>query len=70
MIHEEQDEHSADHARRGEHGELVAGEQLDQERAGDRRDRQTDPEDAGDQAALRGRDLIRKDRDFAPRAGR
>ena len=41
-----------------EHGELVAAEQVDQEGGADRRDRQTDTQDAGDQAALSGRDLI------------
>ena len=39
---EQQDEEPADRARREEHRELVAGEQLDQERAAHRRDRQAD----------------------------
>ena len=56
---EEQDEEPADRARDQEHGELVAGEQLDQERAAHRRDGQTDAQDARDQAALSGRDLVR-----------
>ena len=55
---EEQDEKPADHARGAEHGELVAGEQLDQEGAAHRRDRRTDTQDTGDQTALSGRDLV------------
>ena len=59
---EEQDEEPADRARDQEHGELVAGEQLDQEGAAHRRDGQTDAQDTGDQAALSGRDLVRQHR--------
>ena len=55
---EEQDEEPADRARGQEHGELVAGEQLDHEGAAHRRDRRTDTQDTGDQAALSGRDLV------------
>jgi len=47
---EEQDEESADYVRDHEHGELVAAEQLDHERAGHRRDRYADTQDAGDNA--------------------
>ncbi len=46
-----------------EHGQLVAGEQLDQEGAGHRRDGQADPQHTGDRAALSDRDLIRQHRD-------
>ena len=55
---EKEDEKSADRARDQEHGDHVAGEQLDQECAAHRRDRQTDPQDTRDQAALNGRDLV------------
>jgi hypothetical protein len=46
---EEQDEEPADRARDQEHGEPVAGEQLDQEGAAHRRDGHTDTQDTGDQ---------------------
>jgi hypothetical protein len=46
-------------AHRGqEHGQPVAGEQLDQEGAAHRGDRHADAKDPGDQAALTGRDLV------------
>ena len=60
---EKEDEKSADRARAQEHGEHVAGEQLDQERAAHRRDGQADTQDTGDQAALSGRDLVGQHRD-------
>nr|WP_246080215.1 hypothetical protein [Modestobacter altitudinis] len=59
---EQQDEEPADRARGQEHGQGVAGEQLDQKGAGHRRDGQADAQDAGDKAALRGRDLVRQHR--------
>jgi hypothetical protein len=46
------DEKPADRARGDEHGELIAGEQLDQEGAAHRRDRRTGTQDTGHQAAL------------------
>jgi hypothetical protein len=56
---EKQDEEAADPAGGQEHGQLVAGEQLDQEGAGHRRDGQADTQHTGDRAALIDRDLIR-----------
>jgi len=61
--HERQDKHAPDRTGSHEHGELVAGEQLDHEGAGDRRDGHTDAERAGDQAALHRRHLVWQDRD-------
>jgi hypothetical protein len=55
---EKQDEKPADRARDHQHGQLAAGEQLDQEGAAHRRDRDADTQDTGDQAALSGRDLV------------
>ena len=49
---EEQDEEPADRARDQEHGELVAGEQLDHEGATHRRDGQTDAQDTGDRGRV------------------
>ena len=57
---EEQDEEPTDRARGQEHGEPVAGEQLDQEGRAHRRDRHADAQDARDQAALVDRDLVRE----------
>ena len=57
---EEEDEEPADQARGHEHGELVAGEELNHERAGHRREGEADPQDAGDLSALGGRHLVRK----------
>ena len=56
--HEEQDEEAADRTGGQERGQLVAGEQLDQEGAGHRCDGQADTQDTGDRAALGDRDLI------------
>ena len=55
---EEQDEEPADRAGGQEHGEPVAGEQLDQEGRAHRGDRHADAQDAGDQTALVDRDLV------------
>jgi len=59
---EKEDEKPADRARAQEHREQAASEQLDQECAAHRRDRQADTQDTGDQAALNGRDLVRQHR--------
>jgi DNA-binding CsgD family transcriptional regulator len=60
---EGQNEQCADRTRHQEHGQLVAGEQLDNEGAADRRDRQTDTQDTGDQAALSRWDAVWQHRD-------
>jgi hypothetical protein len=54
----EQDEDPANGARNQEHGELIAGKQLNHKRAAHRRNGQTDTHEPRDPAALNARNLI------------
>ena len=60
---EQQDQAAADGARGQEHRDLVALEELDEERAQHRRDRHGDAQHPGDRAALRHRHLVGQDGD-------